>query len=354
MPRRIGLTLDQWPPADRAAWERANTPGDVFDTAAVAAHWRPKTRDQARYAYGRWLTFLHEQAASTLDTPLAARVTAERLQTYVSQLEQRIATMSIAAELQHLGLALSAMAPIEDWAWLRQRQYAYQKRARPREKRHKIVDPRCLVELGQQLMDEAGRQARAGEQARDYRDGLLIALLAMVPLRRRSVAVLAIGRHLQWVTDRYVLELDEADTKSGHPIEIDVPSVLTPRVTQYLERYRLLFPHAAEHSALWLSSKGGPLGADAIHDLVCRRTEDAFGFPIHPHLFRDIAATAIAREAPHDLDVARDLLTHASGATTQKYYVRGQSADAARQYAELVARVRKPQCVVTRRQNDAP
>lgn len=340
MPRRIGTPLDQWPNEDRATWERASASADVFDTVAVAARWREKSRDQARYAYGRWLAHLDQHDPSALDSPVAARVTPDRLQSYVARLEQRVSTMSIAAELQHLALALRAMTPGEDWAWLRQRQYAYQKRARPREKRHKIVDPRRLVELGEQLMDSADSATGKQERGRRYRDGLLIALLAMMPLRRRSLASLQIGRHLLQVAGRYLIELEAEDTKSGHSIEFDVPDVLTPRLTVYLERYRPLFPRAAAETALWLSSKGGPLGGDAIYDLVCRHTHDAFGVAIHPHLFRDIAVTAIAREAPEALAMARDLLTHAKSDTTQKYYSRAQTADAARRHAETLERLR--------------
>ena len=48
--------------------------------------------------------------------------------------------------------------------------------------------------------------------------------------------------------------------------------------------------------------------SDAIYDLVCRRTHAAFGREISPHLFRSIAVTTIARDAPNKIGVARDLL----------------------------------------------
>ena len=214
MPRRIGLTLDQWPAADRAAWERTTAPNDVFDTAAIAARWRDKTRAQARYAYARWLTYLRDGEPNALELPPAERLTPDRLEQYTLRLRQRLCEMSIAADLQHLSLALRAIAPDIDWSWLRQRQYAVQKRARPREKRHKIVDPRRLVVLGNELMATAETQERRLEQARRYRDGLLIALLATRPLRRRSLAAIEVGRHLQRVGMHYVIELAEDDTKT--------------------------------------------------------------------------------------------------------------------------------------------
>ena len=56
--------------------------------------------------------------------------------------------MSVAAELGHLILMLSVLAPRSDWGWLRQWQYRYQKRAVARDKRSKMVHPVRLLELG--------------------------------------------------------------------------------------------------------------------------------------------------------------------------------------------------------------
>jgi site-specific recombinase XerD len=248
--------------------------------------------------------------------------------------------MSVAAELQHLLLALGVLAPHADWAWLRAWQYAYQKRARPRDKRSKIVDPRRLVELGRALMDSAEGLAHPSARARQFRDGLAIALLASRPLRRRSFCSLEIDRSLLFTAGRYVIELAEDDTKAGHPVCFDVPADLTCAMTRYLETYRSLFPGAGATQALWLSAKGGPLGEDAFHDLVCRRTKQGLGFAIYPHLFRDIAATAIAREVPGSLVTARDLLTHSKLETTQRYYAQTRTADAARAHADVLARLR--------------
>ena len=341
MPRRIGLLVDQWPAGDRSAWERAVTPRGPFDTAALAGHWRPKTRDQARYAYGRWLAYLQTRDPQALDLPIASRATPEAMRGYVTQCESRLTPMSIAAELQHLLLALHVLAPQGEWGWLRQLQYTFQRRARPRERRDKIVDPRRLLGLGEALMDGASGVEANVERARRYRDGLLIALLAARPMRRRSVAALRLGQHLHKLEDGYVIELEAEDTKTGHAVEFSVPAFLIARIDAYLAHYRPLFPGANASDALWLSSKGGALRADAIYDLVCRRTLEEFGTTIHPHLFRTIAVTAIAREAPEALLVARDLLTHSKIETTQAFYSRAQIADAARRYAETIAQLRE-------------
>jgi integrase/recombinase XerD len=341
MPKRFGLTLDAWPPVDRGAWERATASDDFFADEATAAHWRPASRHQAFYAYARWLTFVRDCRPDDLALTPAARASPTRLNMYLQALaNRRLSPMGIAAELQHLLLALRALAPREDWRWLGKLQYAWQKRAQPRDVRQKMVDPRRILDLGLRLMATADECVAPTGRARQFRDGLLIALLIAVPIRRRSLAVLELERNVRIFGPHYIVVLNCEDTKAGHAVEFDLPTCLTPYVSRYVERYRSMFPRAQDQSALWLSSKGGKLGAEAIHALICRQTLAAFGVSIPPHLFRTIAATTIAREAPEKIAVARDLLAHANLTTTVHHYTQAQSVQAARKHGALIEKLR--------------
>lgn len=146
--------------------------------------------------------------------------------------------------------------------------------------------------------------------------------------------------HLRRIGSGYVLALQRENTKSGQPLEFPLPDALVPFLTRYLQHFRLLFPHRDDEQALWLSAKGGALTGEAIYDRVCRRTATAFGTAIHPHLFRDIAATTIAREAPASLAVARDLLTHANLETTLRHYTQVQTIEATNTLAAAVDQLR--------------
>jgi len=162
--------------------------------------------------------------------------------------------MSIAAELQHLLLALGALAPHTDWARLHAWQYAYQKRAQPRDKRSKIIDPANSSNSALRSWTAQSRppvrrtrapvSRRSGDRAPVSR-----------PLRRRSFGALELDRSLQFTGGRYVIELNEHDTKAGHRVSFDFPMELTSYVTRYLETYRPLFPGASDTKALWLSSR---------------------------------------------------------------------------------------------------
>ncbi|MBK6599927.1 MAG: tyrosine-type recombinase/integrase [Proteobacteria bacterium] len=190
-------------------------------------------------------------------------------------------------------------------------------------------------------MDSADSCQRKIDRACQYRDGLLIALLTYRPLRRRSLAELRLDTHLRRIGNGYVLAMTSENTKSGQALEFPVPEPLVPYLTRYLEHYRLLFPHRQDEQALWLSAKGGALTGHAIYVRICRRTEAALGTAIHPHLFRDIAATTIAREAPEKPSLSpATSFTHANVATTLRHYTQRETIDAARQYAAAIDRFR--------------
>jgi hypothetical protein len=50
-----------------------------------------------------------------------------------------------------------------------------------------------------------------------YRDGLMIALLAFIPMRRKNLAALEIGRHVVQEGDRWFVIIPREDTE-GHTI----------------------------------------------------------------------------------------------------------------------------------------
>ena len=112
-----------------------------------------------------------------------------------------ISSSLIAIELHHLRLALRLVYPGVDWTWLQTitKRIAAQAKCRP-EKHHLITSER-LYALGFALMDEAMEAADSvgavpKAVAFEYRDGLMIALLAAIPLRRRTFAAPRIGKQL--------------------------------------------------------------------------------------------------------------------------------------------------------------
>lgn len=342
---RLSLPCPEWPPADRAAWQRATASGDVFDGCGPAAGWVQSTQAAVCYDYGRWLMFLAHHEPDALDRPLATRPTAARIQAYLDHLAASVRTVGRHSYLRHLRDALRVLAPDQDWAWLSRVVARLEAHRRPRLKLPRLVNAGCLSELGYTLMRNA--EQRRAEAAHNpdawlgYRDGLMIAMLAARPLRRRNFAAIAINRHLLRVGDQWRLVFAAGETKTGQPIEVILPDRLTPWLERYLAEIRPRLPGTKDHDGLWAGLKRRPLSGQAIYAAISARTRAAFGHAVNPHLFRDCAATTIAISAPDRIGIARDLLGHASLTTTETYYNQARSIDASRLLAQALNRHRE-------------
>jgi integrase/recombinase XerD len=340
MRRRYSLSYRDWPEADGRAWEAALTAGDVFDDGGVATPWRTSTRTDAITGYGYWLKFVVDQDPALLELNPAERATPARLRAYLQTLLSRMSAMGAATALGHLVLALRAIAPDYDRTRLHALHNAVQRMARPRDKRAKLVSAERLVGLGRQLMRQAERDGVV-EGLRAYRDGLLIALLAARPLRLGNLAGLRLDRHVEIHGDHVALNLSGDETKNAQPIECWLPDDLVPFFKRYLHEVRPRFYGVDGHRGLWPSSKGKPLTAPGIFQIVTRRTKAALGRAISPHLFRDIAATTFALARPEQALLARDLLDHSDFRMTERHYLHAQTAEAGRFYANEIDNLRR-------------
>jgi integrase/recombinase XerD len=352
---RLCLEPEAWPEADRTAWRLAIQTGDVLDPGGAAAGWAPSTRVGASGAYGRWLA--HLAATRRLEPAVgpADRVTPEAIGPYVADLRAKHAATSVVAYLAFLVCALRAMAPERDWRWLQGIVARLKRAATPaRNKRPHVVPADALFGFGLELMAAAERspEITCWRQAIGYRDGLMIALLAARPLRRRNFCALEIGRHLVRRGEGYCLRFDAAETKTRQPLEYPVPAPLVPALERYLGHYRPWLvrrtghrngahPFRAPGQRLWVSRTGSAMSEAVFYKGLRRRTTARFGHTVNPHLFRDCAATSIAIEDPEHAAIARSLLGHATLRTSERHYTHAHSLEASRRYQGRVLALRQ-------------
>jgi integrase/recombinase XerD len=195
------LSFREWPADDRQRWEAVSKSGDLFDEANSGAHLAPSTREALRTNYARYLRFIADHHHGLLEHPPEVRLNRELIAEYVSRLRRTNQESSVVTTLRHLRLALRLICPDVDWAWL----LTITKRiaaAAPRKagKRPTVTSERLYL-LGIELMDRAVATAHehggiSKLAAMEYRDGLLIALLALFLPRRRTVTAIRIGRQL--------------------------------------------------------------------------------------------------------------------------------------------------------------
>ena len=144
--------------------------------------------------------------------------------------------------------------------------------------------------------DTAGRIRKA--HAFQYRDGLVIALLALIPLRSRTLTALRIGQHVVKTEKLWALDIPAADTKTCRALDFPLSREISARLDLYLERFRNRIPGADKHNGLWPSNKSRPMCANGIYLAVCKRTKKAFGFGVNLHRFRHAAASFWSSQDP--------------------------------------------------------
>lgn len=337
------IAFAHWPPCDRAVWIEAIADGDLFDGRGPAAHWSDASRRVTVAGYGRWIGFLASTEPEALTLLPADRVTPDRVRAYIAMLETSLSPCGIWNYVKNLRNGLSVMSPGEDFGWLGTIEQRLWLKADAQTCNKPVPSSDRLVALGLDLMDRARQSWETLRyQARlDYRDGLLIALLALVPLRRRNIAMIRIGQHLLRSEDGWSLVFEADETKNRRPIEFAIPDLLTAPIEHYLAVIRPAFREAAKHDRLWASLKTGGLSGDAIYCAVRKRVRAELGIDLTLHQFRDAAATTLAHSGPEDVMLARDLLGHADFGTTKKHYIRADSIDAGRQFAALLAKERE-------------
>ncbi len=341
--KRIALRLEEWPDADRLLWLEALRDDDIFGKPGLAAHWRPATCRRAIAAYGRWLGELALHEPDALKTGAAERVTRKRIAWFCEILSETNTGVSVATHLRALRDTLRILAPAGDWTWLLNIAKQIDHQSVPRPKAHRIHTTDELRELGFQLMEQANAKASVRIDtfaALEYRDGLMLALLAMCPLRRSNLAGLEVGRSLISSGNIWTILLSSAETKGRRDEEHFLPADISACIDRYLQAYRPAIPGSSKHDGFWASAKSCPLPADGAYQMISRRTKDAFGIAISPHLFRDAAATTWALNAPDQIRVASDLLGHASPRTAERHYNQANSISAARRLAAAISKQR--------------
>ena len=350
---RVAWPVNMWPSADRDAWTRAQHPGTLLDDAGLAAEWRPATCKSAVGVNGRWLAFLAARGELDMDSGPADRVTPDVVNAYVAYLRSTCGSVTVASYIGVFSMMIQALAPEGDWDWLRKRQAGLQRIAKPsRNKRARIVPIEELLRLGLDLAVRADAEVSTdklaiAKAARDFRDGFMIALLAMRPLRQGNFLSIRIGQHLVQTRTGYLLRFSADEGKNHRPLEVAFPASLEPILARYLSHWRPLllgmnggyddrYPVREPGARLWIAQTGMPLTAGTLKKALERHTGPQFGHVVNTHLFRACVATSVAHNDPEHVRICAQLLGHSHFGTTEHYYIIANTRAAADRYHDLI------------------
>jgi len=291
-----------------------------------------------QYAYGKFLKFVGVKHPDRLGCSPAARVGGDMVEQFVKFQPATCGDVTISIYLYHLWLVLKYIYPASDWSWLVTISERIAARGKEKRKKYHLVTSETLYALGIALMDGAlsnGKPVTASSVQTAYRDGLIIAFLALIPLRRRTLGLLQIGRHLVRSGAGWAVDIPANDTKSKRPFEFPLSQDLSERIDFYLKEIRPPISGVAGNKHLWVS-RCGPMSDSMIYKTVRRRTKKTLGFPVNLHRFRHAAATFWSVRDPVNVRGVKDLLGHATFATTEQHYIMAQSRMAGRALARAI------------------
>jgi len=340
---KLHLPFAKWPEIDQRMWNVVKENDDPFDDG-------PSVRLAKTTLYKYWMGWRRFLGFITIIEPDALkqkpfeRLTRERVRRFVDHLRETNTAHSVAIQIDSLYGAARTLMLDKGWSWLlsiKTRLYA----AAPRGNRVRpVITSVQLVDLGMGLMQESKISSNKPIPMVDairYRDGLMIALLAQIPLRPKNAAALEIGRDVINENDNWSVVIPPEDTKTRTYLDFEIPESVRAGFVTYLTRVRPRMLHRRGCNALWVSPKGGPLSYSAVWPVFARHTTQRLGIRITPHDVRDAAATTWAIAAPDQVGISRDLLAHADLRTTEKHYNRARGIEASRAHGSAIAELRR-------------
>src|SRR4051794_22911845 len=263
------LPIEFWPEADRKVWVAACQPSQRLKRGGAGSHLKSITLNDLRRRYGYFLDCLNRRGLLDQNKAAGGHVTPENVDAYLKELAARVGSVTVQGSIYKLRRACELIDPARDLSWLADVEKDLALVMRPRSKANRWVLTEVLVEAGLTLIAEAENSRKMSKlgQARQVRNGLMVAVLAMHPIRLKNFADLEIGRNIVEIKGGWWIVLSASETKEGRPDERRVDDLLVPALGRYLTKYRPVLAGGDQSAvaALWLSSNdGAPMTYDGV------------------------------------------------------------------------------------------
>jgi integrase len=332
------LPIAEWPASDRLGWEQACRPAERLKRGGAASHLALVSQVDIAKRYGLYLDFLQRNGRLDPVRGVITLVTPDNVDGFITELQARVRSVTVWNSVYKLRRAAQLIVPGADFGWLTEIEKDIALVMVPRSKAERLVLTERLVEAGLILIREAemfGKTALA--RAIGVRNGLLIALLALHPVRIKNFAALTIGDTFVNIDGRWWLRIPSDDTKSYRVDQRQIPAFITDLVNSYINTQRQVLCHRdAEQLALWVSSTTGRrLTTKNLGTLISKITRETIGVDVSPHLFRTAGASTAAVYGGNHPHLASALLTHRDPRVTEEHYNLAMSMSAGEEYASI-------------------
>jgi integrase len=339
------LSRNRWPDIDQHTFASLFVEGGLLDDRGPLAHWRNTSRIAMERQYGTWLGWVSQAVPEALLLDPVERATPERLRAWIAA-NDRLTPATLLGYVGTVVRLCRSIEPDRDWsvhqAILSGLHRLKMRRGSPR-KIGRVLSSDVLFDAGARLVHDNCHPVMGTNEAVRLRDGTMVCLLALMPMRRRALSELTLGTSLRGGAGQMVVCLDGSMTKNGQPWEAIVPDMLQEILAIYLQTGRPMLSarNSGNHNALWLGRGGAPLSLGQFTRTLQIRTQQLIGVRVSPHLFRDAAATTLARASPSSARMIKPILGHATTRIAEGHYIQADSIAAGRGLAIALEAMRK-------------
>jgi hypothetical protein len=212
---RQTLRIGEWPEPHRQAWEEAWRPSVRLKKGGSGSHLAPESLDDYARRYGRFLGFLKRTGRLDPDAPPASQVTPENVEAYILDFEGKINSVTAWNCIYKLRRAAQLLSPKTNFTWLVEIEKDLELMQETRSKLNRFVCAEQIVKAGLTLVVEVKNFTEAPvKRARAIRNGLMIALLAANPTRRKNFAFLEIGKTFRKIEGQWWICISARATKT--------------------------------------------------------------------------------------------------------------------------------------------
>jgi integrase/recombinase XerD len=338
--------VSAWPIQDQAMWASLFEAGSPLDEQGALSHLRPTGANALKHAYRQWIHWLQSTDPAALDSKPEDRVTMTRLRQWCEGTAE-LRPMSRLFYVNGTLEVLFAFAPNADWSAQKSLLKQLKRLAGHGDKSRKagrVLASSVLFNAG---IRHAEAHAKAEptrlEAAMQFQMGTIVAMLAVMPLRCTTFRRLELGTSVHVDGSSVEITVPGDMMKTGHPWDATVPDAVLPQLLRYLQEFRpwLMQRLGKRHNFLWVTRKGDPFNSGYFGVRVALATTEATGVRVSPHLFRDAAATTLARMSPQSARLIKPVLAHSCTDTAEDHYIHAGSIEAGRNHAALIQNLRK-------------
>ncbi len=188
-----------------------------------------------------------------------------------------------------------------------------------------------------------------------------IAILQIIPVRRKNIHEIEIDKHLIARGKHLYLVFEEDETKTEEPIDFEIPTEYKDLIAWYVREYR---PHLlrTQTNALFPGEGAKPKSGGTLAEQVKKIIFDYLGLPFNLHLFRHAGTKIYLDVRPGQYGIPQRVLGHRSSTTTMSVYAGTETKAAGLHFAsvlrerrlssELPERVRPPRPKIPKNKND--